>query len=188
MVYKQRLCGADQHWNRCQQVFDVPRRTVYEQALTRFRWENPIPIQAATNLLAALVVMVFWPLSSNEASVTAFCVLLGILIGAMFGLPVSAIASIIPREHRNSLGAWTGMMWTSCAPFSMIGSLIGGALRQQYGLNVIGFWTGLNFIASSVLLFFALRGTFTKTEDIDTEIVPLEHFATPRTPGIPAEA
>lgn len=101
--------------------------------------------------------MLFWLLDLNEASVTAFCVLLGILAGAMFGLPASGVAHIIPRKHENSLGLWTGMMWSSCAPFSLLGPLIGGLLRQRYGLNAIGFWAGLNLLVASILQMLAHR-------------------------------
>lgn len=107
--------------------------------------------------VTALSIMLFWPLNLNEASVTAFCVLVGTLTGAVFGLPASAVAYIIPREHIPSLGVWTGMMWSSSAPFSLLGPLIGGALRQRYGLNAIGFWAGLNLLAASIFQMSAHR-------------------------------
>ena len=96
---------------------------------TRFRWENPIPIHGLKTILASLLVVISWPLATNEASVTAFCVLLGILIGAVFGLPLSGVAYLIPKEHQDYLGSWSGMIWSSCAPFALVGPLIGGALR-----------------------------------------------------------
>ncbi|MCJ1469127.1 hypothetical protein MMC07_007760 [Pseudocyphellaria aurata] len=121
------------------------------------RWENPITIHGLVTILASLLVMVSWPLASNETFVTAFCVLLGILVGSMFGLPASSVAYLIPAADKNHIGTWTGMMWSSCAPFSLAGPLVGGALRQRYGQNAIGFWAGLNFLVASVMHFLALR-------------------------------
>ena len=101
---------------------------------------------------------------------TAFCVLLGILVGAMFGLPASGVAYLIPKEHKKSLGLWTGMMWSSCAPFSLLGPLIGGALRQRYGLDAIGFWAGLNLLVASILQILAhWASNNVKREDPNSE-------------------
>lgn len=108
---------------------------------------------------------------------TAFCVLLGILVGAIFGLPASSVAYLVPKEHKDHLGTWTGMMWSSCAPFSLAGPLVGGALRQRYGQNAIGFWAGLNFLVASVMHFLALRTASTVERKGSTkDIIPLEEL------------
>lgn len=132
--------------------------------------------------------MIFWSLASNEASVTAFCVLLGVVVGAMFGLPASGVAYLIPREHKDYLGTWTGMMWSSCAPFALVGPLIGGALRQRYGQNAVGFWAGLNLLVASVMHFLAVRAV----GDVDrkassTKSVSLEEVPGNNTTALPLE-
>ncbi len=121
-----------------------------------FRSKNPIAIQGITTLAAALTVLLFWPLASNDAAVIGFCVVLGILAGAMFGLPASGIAYLIPSEHQGSRGVWTGMMWSSCAPFALVGPLIGGFLREKRGQTSVGYWAGANFVAASVLLILSV--------------------------------
>ena len=139
-------------------------------------------------ILASVLVMVSWPLTSNEASVTAFCVLLGIVIGAIFGLPASGIAYLIPMEHKDHLGTWTGMMWSSCAPFSLAGPLIVGALRQKYGLNAVGIWAGLNFLVASIMHFLALRAAGTVDRKSSTaESAALEELPGNHTIALPVE-
>lgn len=140
-------------------------------------------------ILASLLVIIFWPLASNENSVTAFCVLLGIFVGAMFGLPASSVAYLIPREHKDYLGTWTGMMWSSCAPFSLVGPLIGGALKQRYGQNAVGFWAGSNFLVASLMHFLAYRAAgVADREGSSVEGISLEEVPADIAVTLPVEA
>lgn len=116
------------------------------------RWDYPILIQTLTSMAAMILVMISWPRASSRAEVVVFSVVLGLLAGAMFGLPSSGVSHLIPKEHKASRGLWTGIMWTSCAIPAFLGPVIGGRLIDRYGLNVLGYWAGGNFALAGLLL------------------------------------
>ncbi len=116
---------------------------------------DPVAIQGICIVMAAFIVMILWPLAANEAAATSFCAVLGLLAGAIFGLPASCANYLIPKEHQDSRGLWTGLMWSSCAPWSLLGPLIVGALTPRYGLICVGFWSGANFFVASFLLLLS---------------------------------
>lgn len=117
-----------------------------------YRWDYPILIQASTSMAAMILVMISWPRASSRADVIVFSVMLGLLAGAMFGLPSSGVSHLIPKEHKASRGLWTGIMWASCAIPAFLGPVIGGRLIDRYGLNVLGYWAGGNFALAGILL------------------------------------
>lgn len=71
------------------------------------------------------------------------------------GLPASVITYIIPEEKKQSLGAWTGMMWSSCAVTYLIGPPIAGALVRRHGILAVGYWAGSSLLLAAVLVSLA---------------------------------
>ena len=71
------------------------------------------------------------------------------------GLPASVIAYIIPKENKQSLGAWTGMMWSSCAVTCLTGPPITGALVRQRGIAAVGYWAGSCLLLATALIGLA---------------------------------
>ena len=70
----------------------------------------------------------------------------------MFGLPASGVASIIPEEYGDSLGMWTGMMWSICSVFALTGPPIAGEVAKRGGINAIGYWCGCNLLVAVTLI------------------------------------
>lgn len=126
--------------------------------LTNFksRWSNPLLVQGVGTIVAAIAVLLFWPLAAKQPDAIAFSVVFGMLIGAMIGLPASGVAYIMPEKSKGKLGIWTGMMWTSCAPFALAGPPLVGLAKKKDGIWVIGYWTGSVLIVAAALLLVAL--------------------------------
>ena len=97
-----------------------------------------------------------WPLANKKADALGFCVSFGMLTGAMVGLPASCVARIIPNERHDSLGVWTGMMWSYCSFLAFAGPPIAGVLHGRYGIETVGYWTGANLFIASLLSAAAL--------------------------------
>ena len=95
-------------------------------------------------------------MSDIKSHAIAFCVLFGVSLGAIIGLPASAIAYIIPPEHIDSLGAWTGTMCSFCSIFALAGPPIAGQLVKRCGINAVGYWARVNLLLASVLVGTAL--------------------------------
>ena len=81
--------------------------------------------------------------------------LFGIAAGVFVGLPASVIAYIIPEESKQSLGAWTGMMWSSCAVTCLTGPPIAGPLVRRYGTPGVGYWAGSYLLLATALVGLA---------------------------------
>ncbi|KAF6229505.1 hypothetical protein HO173_011545 [Letharia columbiana] len=120
------------------------------------RWSNPAMVHAISCFAAALVVFLLWPLAQQESHAIAFCVLLGVLGGALFGLPASGVAFIIPKKLGGSLGAWTGIMWALSSAFALIGPPIVGQLVKRYSIESVGYWTGVNLLMAGMLISMAI--------------------------------
>lgn len=117
---------------------------------------NPLLcIHAISCLVGAILVLALWQLAGNIPTSISFCVLFGIAAGVFVGLPASVIAYIIPEENKQSLGAWTGMMWSSCAVTCLTGPPIAGALVRQHGIPAVGYWAGSCFLLATVLVALA---------------------------------
>ena len=117
---------------------------------------NPLlRIHAISCLVGAILVLAFWQLAGNIPTSISFCVLFGIAAGVFVGLPASVIAYIIPEENMQSLGAWTGMMWSSCAVTCLTGPPIAGALVRRHGIPAVGYWTGSCLLLATVLVGLA---------------------------------
>ena len=117
---------------------------------------NPLLcIHAISCLVGAILVFAFWQLAGDIPTSISFCVLFGIAAGVFVGLPASVIAYIIPEENKQSLGAWTGMMWSSCAVTCLTGPPIAGALVRQHGISTVGYWAGSCLLLATVLVGLA---------------------------------
>ena len=127
-----------------------------KQLLTYPRWSNPAVVHAASCLGAALVVTIVWPLAQQESHALVFCILFGILGGALFGLPASGVAFILPKELGDSLGAWTGIMWALSSVFALVGPPIVGQLVRQYTIEAVAYWTGVNLMVAGMLIAVAI--------------------------------
>jgi len=88
--------------------------------------------------LAANFVFCFWGLANKLIDAAVFSILLGMLAGAIFCLPASGVAYIIPEESKDGVGIWTGMMWTPCAPFALAGPPL--AVITRGGEGHCGYW------------------------------------------------
>ncbi len=75
----------------------------------------------------------------------------GVLAGSMLGLPASGVAQIIPADSQDSLGVWTGILWSSCCVFALAGPPIAGALREQFSIEAVGYWAGANLLVAGLL-------------------------------------
>ena len=117
---------------------------------------NPQAIHCLSCFSAAVLVTCLWPLADERADALGFCVGFGILAGAMVGLPASCVARIIPNDKYNSLGVWTGIMWSSCCVFAFSGPPIAGVLHKQFGIKSVGMWAGANLLIASLLSLAAL--------------------------------
>jgi predicted permease len=106
--------------------------------------------------LAAIFVCCFWGLANKLIDAAVFSILLGMLAGAIFCLPASGVAYIIPEEWKDRVGVWTGMMWTPCAPFALAGPPLAVITKRRYGIAVIGSWTGSMLVVAACLLLAAL--------------------------------
>ena len=110
--------------------------------------------------------------------------LFGIAAGVFVGLPASVIAYIIPEENKQSLGAWTGMMWSSCAVTCLTGPPITGALVRQRGIPAVGYWTGSCLLLATALIGLAAweKRKFDKSKELaekyreGSEDIPLEEL------------
>ena len=102
----------------------------------------------ASCFTAAFVVFVIWPLADCSSHALIFCVLFGTLAGALFGLPASGVAFILPADFADSIGAWTGMMWAMSSLFALIGPPIVGELVRLYTIESVGYWTGVNLVVA----------------------------------------
>ena len=117
---------------------------------------NPLlRIHAISCLVGAILVFAFWQLAEDIRTSISFCVLFGIAAGVFVGLPASVIAYIIPEGDKQSLGAWTGMMWSSCAVTSLTGPPITGALVRQRGIPAVGYWAGSCLLLATALIGLA---------------------------------
>ena len=112
-------------------------------------------IHAISCLIGAILVFAFWQLAGDIPTSISFCVLFGIAAGVFVGLPASVIAYIIPEENKQSLGAWTGMMWSSCAVTCLTGPPIAGALVRRHGIPAVGYWAGSYLLLATVLVGLA---------------------------------
>jgi MFS family permease len=101
-------------------------------------------------------VFCFWPLAHNQNDAIGFCVSLGICLGVIIGIPASCIAHIIPQEQMGYLGAWTGLMWSSCSLFALAGPPIAGYCVKNFGIVAVGYWTGINFALASISVVLAM--------------------------------
>jgi MFS family permease len=129
--------------------------------LTCYRKLNPLLVHAASCFAAALFIFLFWPLVQQESHVVAFCVLVGILGGALFGLPASSMAFLLPPDFNDRLGVWTGMM-LGLSSISVIGPPVSGALVRRYGIISVGLWAGASLIVAGGLVAVAMRKRFTE--------------------------
>lgn len=121
-------------------------------ASSKSKSPNPLLcIHAISCLIGVILVFVFWPLAGTMKTSILFCVLFGIAVGVFVGLPASVIAYIIPDENKPSLGAWTGMMWSSCAITCLTGPPIAGALVRRHGIHAVGYWAG-SFLSLAAML------------------------------------
>ena len=120
--------------------------------------QSPHPlliIHAISCLVGAVLVFVFWQLAGHIVTSIFFCVLLGMVAGVFVGLPASVIAYIIPKENKQSLGAWTGLMWSSCAVTCLTGPPIAGTLVRRNGISAVGYWAGSCLLLATVLVSLA---------------------------------
>ena len=123
-------------------------------------WTNPIYTHALATILAAVFTLTLWPLVYNTEGAIAFCVLFGIFGGVIVGMPAAGMAYLIPKNHRQSLGHWTGQMWCQASVFALGGSLITGALVKNGGkadYDSIGYWSGACLFVAAMLQLFALQ-------------------------------
>lgn len=74
------------------------------------------------------------------------------LSGALFSLPASGVAFILPEELGDSLGAWTGIMWALSSVFALVGPPIVGQLVKQYTIEAVAYWTGSNLLLAGMLI------------------------------------
>ncbi|KAL9589602.1 MAG: hypothetical protein Q9203_001609 [Teloschistes exilis] len=117
---------------------------------------NPIVVHAATTFLASLLAFFFWPFAPNNSAAIAFCAIFGALGGSMLSLPASGVAYLIPDERQSHAGQWTGMMWSAVSLWALVGPLIAAALKRQYGMNLVGYWTGATLLVTTVLLAWSI--------------------------------
>ena len=120
--------------------------------------QSPHPlliIHAISCLVGAVLVFVFWQLAGDIVTSIFFCVLLGMVAGVFVGLPASVISYIIPKENKQSLGAWTGMMWSSCAITCLTGPPIVGTLVRRHSILAVGYWAGSCLLLAAVLVGLA---------------------------------
>ena len=125
-------------------------------AYTLCRKANPILVHAISCIASALLVFLFWPLAQQESHALAFCVLVGVLGGALFGLPASGIAFLLPVELSPMLGVWTGMM-LGMSSLSIIGPPVAGALVEDFGISSVGIWAGSGLLVAGILISVAMR-------------------------------
>lgn len=117
---------------------------------------NPlIPLSCAC-LLCAVSILLFWPFAKQQTQALAFCIILGMFLGLILGLPESGAAYLIPAESKTSLGAWTGTMRALCSVFALAGPLISGSLVKTWGLTVVGMLSGTSLIISAALFALVL--------------------------------
>ena len=133
--------------------------------------QSPHPlliIHAISCLVGAVLVFVFWQLAGDILTSIFFCVLLGMVAGVFVGLPASVIAYIVPKKNKQSLGAWTGMMWSSCAVTCLTGPPIAGTLVRRHGISAVGCWAGSCLLLATVLVGLAAweKRKYDKSEEL----------------------
>lgn len=133
------------------------------------KWANPLLVHTVSCFVAALTVFLFWPLADQKEDALGFCVFFGILAGSLLGLPASGVAYIIPTNRQDSLGVWTGMMWTSCCFFALAGPPIAGVLRKRYTIEAVGYWAGANLSVAGALSLLALLANRKEKEEDPTQ-------------------
>lgn len=74
----------------------------------------------------------------------------------MLSLPASGVAYLIPDERQSHAGQWTGMMWSAVSVWALVGPLIAAALKRQFGMNLVGYWTGATLLVTTVLLAWSI--------------------------------
>lgn len=125
---------------------------------------NPLVVHASSCFFSSILVIPLWRYADHKDDALALGVVFGILAGAMLGLPASCVAQIIPAKKLNSLGVWTGMMWSSCCILAMAGPPIAGVLHKKFTIEALGYWTGVNLIVAGLLSSFAMWAHFQENQ------------------------
>ena len=76
------------------------------------------------------------------------------------GLPTSSVVYVLPEDCADSLGVWTGMMWSVCSVFAFSGPPIVGRIVRTYHLPAVGYWCGANLLVGSTLLVLGMLHRF----------------------------
>lgn len=144
-------------------------------ASLKSRRANPLSIHAGSCFFAAVTVLLAWPLAKDRSGAWTFCVIFGVLGGSILGLPASGVAHVIPATSRDSLGTWTGMLWSCCCIPAFVGPVIAGHLRDRYSIEAVGYWCGANLIVAGFLSTLAFLASPSKIEGtVDTKQLPSE--------------
>ena len=120
------------------------------------RHASPMLVLSSANFVCGLATLFFWPFAHQRIHALSFCVIFGLCIGIILGLPESGVAYLIPMEFKKSLGAWTGMMRAVCAVFAVGGPLLSGLLVRHGGILVVGYLAGSSLLVSGALILLAL--------------------------------
>ncbi|KAK4992975.1 hypothetical protein LTR50_000681 [Elasticomyces elasticus] len=125
-------------------------------------------VHTIVTLIASMLILVLWILTTKLAAAIAFVVVFGVFSGSVIGMPPASMAYILGHcPHAQArLGQWTGMMYSISAVFALTGPVIAGHLVDAFG-NGSDFlsaqiWSGICLFLSAccmaVAAMYARRG------------------------------
>ena len=123
-------------------------------------------IYAGCCCIASLVASVWWPLTKSTAGAIALCVFYGVAGGGIVSLMASCLTVIVPKDQEELLGQWVGMAFGGCAPFALVGSVIGGVLFSTFGANSVGYYTGSALATAAFCLLMTWRAQLRADREI----------------------
>ncbi|KAF2228133.1 major facilitator superfamily domain-containing protein [Elsinoe ampelina] len=126
-------------------------------------------VHSLVTLVAGMLCFTLWTLASTLPAAIAFVVLFGAFSGSVIGLPPASMAAILGNRDaaaQAKLGQWTGMMYTTAAPFALTGPVIEGYLigRFGFGSGAVQAWSGGCLVVSGGLMWGAHRAGRGKRE------------------------
>jgi MFS family permease len=113
-------------------------------------------------MVSTFFIALFWFIPSSYAVAMLFCGLLGQATGLQVSLPVNVIQEILGPDRGDRFGQYTGMTYLFASPFILAGPIITGLLVDQWGINVVAYWSMAGFCGSAVFLTVSL-----KIDDVD---------------------